>query len=80
MNNPCCKLQQILYLVFLLTGGTATLLGLLLIWGLTPNGPDPWLARVLGTCIVLAVASALTMSATRLVTGRPPEDDRASHL
>ena len=70
------KLQPALYRVFIVTGTIATVLGLLLIWGFAPEPPaGVVLARVLGTCVVLAVASAFAMSATRLVNGRPPEDD-----
>jgi hypothetical protein len=76
MTNHAPKLQAILYRVFLVTCLTATAIGLLMIWGIAPS-PDAGmlLLRVLGTCVVLAVASAFTMSATRLVAGRPPEDD-----
>jgi hypothetical protein len=66
----------VLYRVFLVTCTLATAIGLLLIWGLSPDHQTgPLLLRVLGTCVVLAVASAFTMSATRLVAGRAPEDD-----
>ena len=70
-------LQRVLYRVFTVTGTIATVLGLLLIWGVVdvPSGGVILVARVLGTCVVLAVASAFAMSATRLVSGRPPEDD-----
>lgn len=64
-------MQRALYAMFLTTCLSATALGLSLIWGLEPSMP---LLRVLGTCVVLAVASAFTMSATRLVSGRAPED------
>lgn len=77
MANQRSGLQLVLYRVFVVSGTIATVLGLLLIWGFEP---EPHigivLARVLGTCVVLAVASAFAMSATRLVDGRPPEDDR----
>ena len=66
------KLQALLYPVFLVSCVLAAVLGLLLIWGVPPS---TLLLRILGTCVVVAVASAFTMSATRLVAGRPPEDD-----
>ena len=76
MTSKTSGLQRVLYRVFLVTGTIATVLGLLLIWGFVPEPPAAVvLARVLGTCVVLAVASAFAMSATRLVDGRPPEDD-----
>ena len=69
--NQQAKLQVVLYSIFLVTCVAATVLGLLFIWGVDPS---KLLLRVLGTCVVLAVASAFTMSATRLVSGGPPED------
>ncbi len=76
MIHKTSKLQGVLYRVFLATCTIATILGLLAIWGFVPMGEEGvLLARLTGTCIVVAVASALTMSATRLVAGRPPEDD-----
>ena len=76
MSNKKSRLQLALYWVFIVTGSIAVLLGLLLIWGFMPGpGSSVFLARVLGTCSVLALASAFAMSATRLVSGRAPEDD-----
>ena len=72
MNSGRSKLQALLYPVFLVSCTIAAVLGLLLIWGISPSIV---LVRILGTCVVIAVASAFTMSATRLVAGRPPEDD-----
>ena len=72
MNAGRSRLQTVLYPVFLVSCLTAALLGLLLIWGIVPS---PLLLRIVWTCVVVAVASAFTMSATRLVAGRPPEDD-----
>jgi hypothetical protein len=72
MTRNGSGLQSVLYRVFLVTGATATVLGLLLIWDVLPGGILP--ARVLGTCLVLALASAFALSATRLVSSRPPED------
>jgi len=60
--------------VFIITGAIAVVIGLLLIWGFRPD-PGGVIVQVLGTCIILAVASALAMSATRLVQGRPSEED-----
>ncbi|MGE3171883.1 MAG: hypothetical protein AB7O97_04605 [Planctomycetota bacterium] len=62
-----------LYAVFLFTTGIVVVSGVAMIWGASFG--TLW-ARVVGTCAVLSVASALTMSATRLVKGPPPEDDR----
>jgi hypothetical protein len=61
--------------VFIITGSIAVVLGLLLIWGFRPDPGGLDIARILATCIVLAVASALAMSATRLVQGRPSGED-----
>ena len=72
MGPKSSKLQAVLYRVFLVSCTTASALGLLMIWGVEPA---EFLLRVLGTCVVVAVATAFTMSATRLVAGRPPEDD-----
>ena len=76
MSRSKARLQAVLYRVFLVTCTLATAIALLLIWWLDPDR-EAWvqLLRVLGTCVVLAVASALTLSATRLVAGRAPEDD-----
>lgn len=71
------RLQTALYRVFLVTCTTATVLGLTALWGLTPGGEfSNLMYRSLVSCVIVAIASALTMSATRLVTGRSPEDDR----
>lgn len=76
MSSNRSRLQVAFYRVFIVTGSIAVLLGLLLIWGYEPEpGTAKFLARVLGTCVVLALASAFAMSATRLVAGRAPEDD-----
>ncbi|MFY9343905.1 MAG: hypothetical protein WAT39_15550 [Planctomycetota bacterium] len=77
MNRTTPPLQAFLYRVLVVACAVATVLGLLLIWGLEPErelGRE--LMRVLGTCVVLAVGSAITLSATRLVSGKAPEDDR----
>ncbi|HEX5050909.1 MAG TPA: hypothetical protein VFZ65_03975 [Planctomycetota bacterium] len=78
MRPPHSTVQRILYRVFLVSGGIATLIGLAMIWGLEPEHRDSGmlLVRVLGTCVVVALASGLTLSATRVVEGPPPEDDR----
>lgn len=77
MSSARSRLQSVLYRVFLVTCTIATTIGLLLIWGLEPDQRTGLLLlRVLGTCVVLAIASAFTMSATRLVAGQPPENDR----
>ena len=68
-------MQHVLYSVFLASCFLATLLGLLLVWGLV-GAPDAFYFRLLATCIIFAVATAFTMSATRLVQGRASEDDR----
>lgn len=76
MTKTRSKLQAILYRVFLVSCTLATAIGLLLIWGFELRGfTGDVLLRVLGTCAVVAVASAFTMSATRLVAGPAPEDD-----
>jgi len=72
MGRSKMKLQAVLYPVFLVTCTTAAGIGLLTIWGVEPT---MFVMRLLGSCIVIAVAAAFTMSATRLVTGRAPEDD-----
>lgn len=69
-NTP--KLQVVLYRVFVVTCTTASALGLLVIWGVALT---EFLVRLLGTCVVVAVACAFTLSTKRLVAGRPPEDD-----
>jgi acyl transferase domain-containing protein len=71
MSRPTSRLQRVLYPVFLVTCTSAAAIGLLAIWGVEPSR---LMGRLLGTCVVLAVASAFTMSATRLVAGRAPED------
>lgn len=73
MNGKNSNLQSVLYPVFLVTCTTAAVLGLLVIWGVKPSA---LLVRILGTCVVVAVAAALTLSATGLVAGRPPEDSK----
>lgn len=78
MSRSNARLQTVLYRVFLVTCTLATVIALLLIWAFDPeHGTWLWLLsmRLLGTCVVLAVASALTLSATRIVVGRAPEDD-----
>lgn len=76
MSHRRSKLQVVLYRTFFVTGTIAVLLGLHLIWSFAPEpATTRFLMRVLGTCVVLAVASAFALSATRLVDGRPPEDD-----
>lgn len=72
MHRP--RLQSWLYRVFLLSCMTATGLGLLVIWGVEPTR---LLGRVLGSSLVIAVASALTISANRLMAAPPGEADRA---
>ena len=72
MSRKKPKLQVVLYPVFLVTCGIASALGLLLIWGVEPSR---FFMRLLGTCVLVAVATAFTMSATRLVAANPPEDD-----
>ena len=73
MSSARSKLQSVLYPVFLVSCVTGSVLGLLLIWCIEGN---LFLGRIVATCAVLTVATAFTMSATRLVTGPPPEDDR----
>ena len=72
MSRDKSKLQISLYRLFLVCCTLGSVLGLLLIWGVELS--TFWL-RVLGTSAVVALASAFTMSATRLVSGRPAEDD-----
>ena len=72
MSRQRSTLQLVLYPVFLVSCATASALGLVMIWG---GEPSILVFRLLGTSIVVAVASAFTMSATRLVAGRAPEDD-----
>ncbi len=72
MNPTRSKLVSRLYPVFLISCGLATALALMLIWG---DRPDKLQVRLLFTCCVIAVASAITMSASRIVAGPPPEDD-----
>ncbi len=77
MNRTTPPLQAFLYRVLIVTVAGATAMGLLLVWGFEPEGKlGNVLMRVAGTCVVLAVASAITLSATRLVSGKAPEDDR----
>ena len=73
MSRERPTLQVVLYPVFLVSCVTAVALGLLMIWGMQLS---VFLFRFVGTCALLAVATAFTMSATRLVSGRVPEDDR----
>ncbi len=76
MRREKSKVQAVLYRVFLVSCVVATALGLLVIWGLDIDGAfGVFLMRVLGSSVVLMCASALTMSATRLVLGRAPEDE-----
>jgi len=72
MSRRKPRLQVVLYPVFLVSCGMASTLGLMMIWGVEPSG---FFMRLLGTCVVVAVAAAFTMSATRLVSANPPEDD-----
>lgn len=65
------RMQRVLYATFLVTGSIATILGLLMIWGLDAS---TLVVRVLASCVVIAAASAFTMSATRLVSDGLPED------
>ena len=78
MSRSKARLQAVLYRVFLVTCTLATVIALLLIWAIDPDH-GTWLwrlsIRLLGTCVVLAVASALTLSATRIVACRAPEED-----
>jgi hypothetical protein len=67
-------LPIVLYRTFLISCSTAAGLGLLLIWRVIEA--SQLLAQVLGSCALVAVVAALTLSATRLVSGPPPEDDR----
>ena len=76
MRREKSRAQAVLYRVFLVTCVMATALGLLVIWGLEVEGAFAvFLMRLLGSSAVLMFASALTMSATRLVLGRAPEDE-----
>ncbi len=76
MSHKKSQLQIMLYQTFVASGAIAVVLGLLLIWGYEPEKRTGLLlVRILATCLVIAVASAFAMSATRLVEGRPPEDD-----
>lgn len=72
MHRRRSKLQLVLYPVFMVSCATAAAIGLVIIWG---GQPGTFVLRVLGTSIVVALATAFTMSATRLVAGRAPEDD-----
>ena len=71
MRHVRSKFQALLYCVFLVSCVGAFALGLLKIWG---SESSIFLGRVFLTCVLVAVVSAFTMSATRLVAGRPPED------
>lgn len=73
MNGRCAKLQAVLYPVFLVACGITALLALLFVWEVVK--PSELLLKVGMTAAVLTVATAFTMSATRLVSGPPPEDD-----
>lgn len=76
MRREKSKAQAVLYRVFLVSCVLATGLGLLVIWGLDVDGAfEVFLMRLLGSSVVLMFASALTMSAMRLVRGRAPEDE-----
>ena len=75
MSSDKRGFQTVVYRIFLISCVMATALGLLAIWGVVVDGSSGvFLMRLLGTCVVLAVASALTISTTRLATGRRPED------
>jgi hypothetical protein len=67
------KLQTVLYPLFLVTGCVAVVLALLMIWGMEPT---KFMGRLAVTCAVLAVGSGVTMSVSRVVAGRLPEDER----
>ena len=76
MSRDSSKFQTVVYRVFLVTCAMATALGLLVIWGVEPGRETGvLLMRLLGTCVVIAVAAALTISTARLATGRGPKDD-----
>ena len=78
MSGDRRRFQAVVYRVFLVSCAMATVLGLLVIWGVTVEGAaGVFLVRLLGTCVVLALAAALTMSTTRLAAGRKPEDDES---
>ena len=67
-------MQRVLYGLFLASCIPATVMMLLVVWAAVDPGRSYY--QCLGTCAVVMVASAFTMSATRLVRGRAPEDDR----
>jgi Tfp pilus assembly protein PilN len=76
VSSDRSKFQLVVYLIFLVSCAMASVLGLLVIWGVEPrNDTGVLLMRLLGTCVLLAIASALTISTTRLATGRGPKDD-----
>lgn len=72
MPRERATIHAVLYPLFWLSGGAAVGLGLMLVWGLEPS---IFLARVLGSCVILAIGSGFAMSVTRIAAGRLPEDD-----
>ncbi len=64
--------QNVLYVVFLVTCAMSVGVALLLVWGAEPT---EFLLRLLGTTGVLALGSALTMSATHLAADRRSKHD-----
>jgi hypothetical protein len=76
MTGDRSRFQTVVYRVFLITCAMATGLGLLVIWGMvSERETGVFLMRLLGTCVLLAVASALTISTARLASGRGSKDD-----
>ena len=75
MNGDRATFQNVVYRVVLVSCAMATVVGLLVIWGgLSERGPDVLLWRLFATSVLIAIASALTVSTTRLANGRRPED------
>jgi hypothetical protein len=66
------ELQKTLYAVFLVACLGASTLGIMMVWGFEPTR---FMVQILATLAIVAMATAFTMSANRLVAGPPPEDD-----
>ena len=74
MSRDRRRVQSALYVTFLVSLGMALLLGLPAIWGVDP-GKTGW--RLISSCALIAMSSALALSATRIVLGQLPEDDKS---
>ena len=75
MSDDRGNFQKVVYRVFLVSCAMATVLGVVVIWGgVSERDSGVFLMRVFGTCVLVAVASALTVSTTRLAVGRRTED------